>query len=174
MTTAPDPSTDRPTGSPSDRPTTSRPASVMHVVRALMALVVVTGLGTILVWVRQDEVVRTWAEGNVAARKLLLEGGVQAVQDSPIVPSFVPLAIVFFVVFVLLVLVLLAFFVEGHEWARLSLAAVAVFGILGAAVVLRLGLPALFAVVSVVSIMLCLLVLFLLWRPATNRWFREI
>lgn len=168
MTSAPVPPTDDPT----DAPVSARPRSVTHVVRVLLALVVITGLAAVLVWVRQDEVVRTWAEGNVAARKLLLEGGLEAVRASPIVPSFVPLAIVFFVVFALLVGVLVAFFVEGHEWARLSLAATAVFGILAATVVVRLGLPALFAVVSVVAILLCLVLLLLLWRPDTNRWFR--
>ncbi len=166
MTTAPN----APTGSPAP----TRPMAVTYAVRVLLALVVVTGLGTVLVWVRQDEVIRTWAEGNVAAGKLLAEGGLQAVKDSPIVPSFVPLAIVFFVVFALLVLVLIAFFVEGYEWARLSLAATAVFGILAAAVVVRLGLPALFAVLSVVAILLCLLLLVLLWHKDTNRYFREV
>lgn len=169
MTTAPNPPTDDP-----DAPPASRPRSVVLVVRVLLALVAITGLAAVLVWVRQDEVVRTWAEGNVAARKLLLEGGVEAVKASPIVPSFVPLAIVFFVVFALLVGVLLAFFVEGHEWARVSLGATALFGILAAAVVVRLGLPVLFAVVSVVAILLCVVVLFLLWRPDTNRWFRRV
>lgn len=171
MTTAPNPP---PTDDPGGPTVSSRPRSVTHVVRVLLALVVITGLAAVLVRVRQDEVVRTWAEGNVAARKLLLEGGVEAVEASPIVPSFVPLAIVFFVVFALLVGVLLAFFVEGHEWARLSLAATAAFGIVAAAVVLRLGLPALFVVVSVLAILLCLVLLFLLWRPDTNRWFREV
>jgi hypothetical protein len=173
MTTAPVPPSHPPTDVPGGAPSSSRPRSVVHVVRVLLALVGVTGLAAVLVWVRQDEVIRTWAEGNVAARKLLVEGGVEAVKDSPIVPSFVPLAIVFFVVFALLVGVLLAFFVEAHEWARLSLAGTAVFGIVAASVVLGLGLPVLFAVVSGVAILLCLVLLFLLWRPETNRWFRE-
>lgn len=150
-----------------------RPTSMTNAVRVLLALVVVTGLGAVLVWVRQDEVVRTWAEDNEAARKLLLEGGVEAVKASPIAPSFVPLAIVFFAVFALLVLVLVAFFVEGHEWARLVLAATAVFGVLAATVVLRLGLPVLFAAVSVVAIALCVLLLLLLWHKDTNRFFRS-
>ena len=46
------------------------------------------------------------------------------------------------------------------------------FGILAAAVVVRLGLPALFAVLSVVAILLCLLLLVLLWHKDTNRYFR--
>lgn len=164
---------------PTDQPTeghpiaSTRPPSVMHAVRVVLALVVVTGLGAVLVWVRQDEVVRTWAEGNAAARKLLAEGGLEAVQQSPMAPSFVPLAIVFFIVFLLLAMVLLAFFVEGHEWSRLSLAATAVFGVIGASVVLGLGLPALFAVLAVVAILLCVLLLVLLWHKDTNRWFRE-
>ncbi len=169
MTAAPN----QPAGEPTGAPASARPMSVTNAVRVLLALVVVTGLAALLVWLRQDEVIRTWAEGNIAARKLLLEGGVQAVKGSPIAPSFVPLAIVFFAVFALLVLVLIAFFVEGHEWARLSLAATAVFGILAATVVVRLGLPALFAVLSIVAILLCLLLLFLLWHKDTNRYFRS-
>ncbi|WP_426244186.1 hypothetical protein [Nocardioides sp. LHG3406-4] len=162
-----------PTGESAHAAASGRPTSVTLVVRVLLALVAVTGLAAVLVWVRQDKVIRTWAEGNVAARKLLAEGGLEAVKDSPIAPSFVPLAIVFFVVFALLVLVLVAFFVEGHEWARLSLAATALFGVLAAAVVVRLGLPVLFTVVAVVAIVLCLFLLLLLWHKDTNRYFRQ-
>ncbi len=165
MTTVPN----QPTGATAS----ARPKSVINAVRVLFALVVVTGLAALMVWVRQDEVIATWAEGNVAARKLLAEGGVQAVKDSPIAPSFVPLAVVFFAVFALLVLVLTAFFVEGHEWARLSLAATAVFGILAATVVVRLGLPVLFAVLSYAAIALCLVLVLLLWHKDTNRYFRS-
>ena len=123
--------------------------------------------------IRQDDVIRTWAEGNAAARKLLAEGGLEAVKASPIAPSFVPLAIVFFVVFVLLVGVLVAFFLEGFGWARLALTATGAFGVLGATVVLRLGLPALFAVLCVVTILLCLLLLGLLWHRDTSRFVRD-
>ena len=170
---------DRPTdqpvepGPPGEPHRPVRPASVTLAVRVLMALVVVTGLAAVLVRLRQDEVLRTWAEGNAAARKLLAEGGLEAVKQSPIAPSFVPLAIVFFIVFLLLAAVLVAFFVEGHEWARLSLAATAVFGVLAASVVLRLGLPVLFAVLAVVAIVLCLVLLALLWHKDTNRYFRH-
>ncbi len=50
MTTAPN----QPAGEPTGAPASARPMSVTNAVRVLLALVVVTGLSALLVWLRQD------------------------------------------------------------------------------------------------------------------------
>ena len=152
---------------------TVRPSSVILASRVAVALVVVTGVTTLLTWWRREDLLTSWAEGNAAARPILREGGLEAVEQSLAVPAFVPVATTSFVVFAMLLGVLLAFFRAGFGWARLCLAVLAVFGVFLAVLCVASGIPALFVVMAVLIVLLCVALLVLLFHRETNRFVRE-
>lgn len=148
------------------------PASVAHALRVLVAIVLVSAATALLTWVQRDEVILSWAKGNPSAQEILASGGIEALRESAIVPKFVPLAVVSFVVFLLLAVVLAAFLVDGHGWSRLVLTLTAVFGVLVAALGLLNHLPVLLEVLSVVSMVLYVALVFFLWRKDTSDYLR--
>lgn len=148
------------------------PGSVVNAVRVLTAIVLVSGATAALTWVQSDEVILSWAEGNSSAQDILAEGGLDALRRSPIVPDFVPLAIVSFLVFATLAVVLAAFLVSGHGWARLGLTAMVALGVLVAAVGLRNSLPTMFVVLSLANLVLYAVLLLFLWRRETSDYLR--
>ena len=149
-----------------------KPGSVTNAVRSLLALIVVSGAAVLLTWLQQDEIVLAWAKGNSSAQEILATGGIDALRDSAIVPKFVPLALVSFVVFVVLAVVLGAFLVDGHGWARLVLTGTSLFGLLVAGLGLNHDLPAAFVVVSALFLVFCLTLVFFLWRRDTSTYLR--
>ncbi|KRF07371.1 hypothetical protein ASG88_00495 [Nocardioides sp. Soil777] len=148
------------------------PASVAHALRVLVAIVLLSAATALLTWVQRDEVILSWAKGNPSAQEILASGGIDALRDSAIVPKFVPLAVVSFVVFLLLAVVLAAFLVDGHGWSRLVLTLMAVFGVLVAALGLLNHLPVLLEVLSAVSMVLYAALVFFLWRKDTSAYLR--
>jgi hypothetical protein len=148
------------------------PASVANALRVLVAIVLVSAATALLTWVQRDEVILSWAKGNPSAQEILASGGLDALRDSAIVPKFVPLAVVSFVVFLLLATVLAAFLVDGHGWARLVLTLLALFGMLVAALGLLNHLPTLFVVLSSVSMVLNVVLVLFLWRRDTSAYLR--
>lgn len=150
------------------------PGSLTHAVWSMLALVVVSGVAVLLTWLQHDAVIRAWAKGNASAQEILASGGVGALRDSAIVPKFVPLALVSFIVFVVLVVVLGAFLVDGHGWSRLVLTALSSFGLLVAALGLDHGLPVSFVVVSSLFLVLCVVLVALLWHKDTTGHLRGL
>lgn len=148
------------------------PGSITNALRNLVALVVVSGVAVLLTWLQHDEVIRAWAKGNSSAQEILASGGMAALRESAIVPKFVPLALVSFVVFVVLVVVLGAFLVDGHGWSRLVLTATSLFGVLVAVLGLNHGLPTAFVIVSALFFVLSLTLVFFLWRKDTSTYLR--
>ncbi|PUA80570.1 hypothetical protein C7S10_12465 [Nocardioides currus] len=148
------------------------PGSIALALRTLLALVVVSGVAVLLTWLQHDEVIRAWAEGNSSAQEILSSGGIAALRDSTIVPKFVPLALVSFIVFVVLVVVLGAFLADGHQWSRLVLTALAGFGVLVASLGLNHGLPLVFVIVSALFLLLCLALVVVLWRRDASAYLR--
>lgn len=149
-----------------------KPGSITNAVRSLLALVVVSGAAVLLTWLQHDEIVLAWAQGNPSAQEILSSGGMAALRDSAIVPKFVPLALVSFVVFVVLAMVLGAFLVDGHGWARLVLTGTSLFGLLVAALGLNHSLPTAFVIVSALFLVFCLTLVFFLWRKDTSTYLR--
>lgn len=148
------------------------PGSITNALRNLVALVVVSGMAVLLTWLQHDEVIRAWAKGNSSAQEILASGGMAALRESAIVPKFVPLALVSFVVFVVLVVVLGAFLLDGHGWSRLVLTATSFFGVLVAVLGLNHGLPTAFVIVSALFFVLSLTLVFFLWRKDTSTYLR--
>jgi hypothetical protein len=148
------------------------PGSITNALRNLVALVVVSGMAVLLTWLQHDEVIRAWAKGNSSAQEILASGGMAALRESAIVPKFVPLALVSFVVFLVLVVVLGAFLVDGHGWSRLVLTATSFFGVLVAVLGLNHGLPTAFVIVSALFFVLSLTLVFFLWRKDTSTYLR--
>ena len=148
------------------------PGSITNALRNLVALVVVSAMAVLLTWLQQDEVIRAWAKGNPSAQEILASGGMAALRESAIVPKFVPLALVSFIVFVVLVGVLGAFLIEGHGWSRLVLTATSLFGVLVASLGLNHGLPTAFVIVSALFFVLSLTLVFFLWRKDASAYLR--
>jgi hypothetical protein len=148
------------------------PGSIANAVRSAVALVVVSAIAVLLTWLQSDEVIRSWAKGNPSAQEILASGGMAALREAAIVPKFVPLAFVSFVVFVVLVMVLAAFLRDGHGWSRLVLTATSLFGVLVAGLGLGHGLPAAFVIVSALFLVLCLTLIFFLWRKDASDYLR--
>jgi hypothetical protein len=139
-----------------------QPGSVTNAIRVLVALVALSGLTALLTVVFRDELVRSWAEGN--------ETELATSSLSP--PAFVPVAIVLFVVFACLAGVLIMFFRDGHNWARISLSGLVAFTALASMASLRTGPPPLFLVLSLLTILLDLLLLVFLWHRDSSAYLR--
>ena len=150
-----------------------RPKSVTQATWTQWAVVLLAGVAVVLTAVLRDDLELAWARNNQAAQVILAEGGLKALRESSITPpAFVPVAIVAFAVFALLAWVLLALFRNGHQWARLSLCALAAFSILAFVVIYRQSPPLSFTVVGVLAVVLDLALLFFLWHPDTNDFIR--
>ena len=146
------------------------PDSVVNALRCVTALAVLMAVGTVLTVIFEDDLIRSWAAGNPAAREILREGGVQALKDSSITPpAFVPVVVVLFVVMLCLLGVLRVFVREGYEWARLSLAAVALLLGLGAGIIaFREDPPLVFVLLCVLTMLVDLALLVFLGHPDTT------
>ena len=110
-----------------------RPRSVTNAIRVQAALVVVSALGTAMVVVLREDLVREWAQS---------QGGLDAVRQSQLdAPAFVPVAVVSFIVYALLVWVIGSLFGKGHGWARYALGATAVSFVFTMLVIYRADPP---------------------------------
>jgi len=150
------------------------PGSVVNSLRVLGLIVATSGVITLLIWLRRDDVILGWAKGNPSAQELLAQGGIEMLRESPIVPGFVALSVVAFVGFAALVLVLGSFFVGGYGWTRPVLTATAGVGVLVGAVCLNSHLPTIFVVLSALIIVEGLALSFLLWRRETSAYLRRV
>lgn len=148
------------------------PGSITNALRSLLALVVLSGVAVLLTWLQHDEIIRSWAKGNSSAQEILASGGIAALRDSAIVPKFVPLALVSFIVFAVLAMVLGAFLADGHGWSRLVLTGTSLFGLLVSFLGLNHGLPTAFVAVSALFFVFCLVLVFFLWRKDTSTYLR--
>ena len=149
------------------------PGSVANAVRVLGLIVATSGVITLLIWLMLDDVVLSWAEGNPSAQELLDQGGIDQLRESPIVPGFLPLAIVAFVGFALLAMVLGSFFKGGHAWTRPVLTATAGVGVLVGAVCLDNHLPVVFTLLSALVIVEGLVLSYFLWKRETTAYVRD-
>lgn len=150
------------------------PGSVANSVRVLGLIVATSGVITLLIWLRRDDVILGWAKGNPSAQAILDEGGIELLRESPSVPGFAALSVVAFVGFAALAMVLGSFFLGGHGWARLVLTATAGVGVLVGAVCLNSHLPTIFVVLSALIIVEGLVLSFLLWRRETTAYLRRV
>jgi len=150
------------------------PASVVNAMRCLTALVALMAVGTLLTIVLQDDLIESWAEGNPGASEILAEGGVEALRSSSIaLPAFVPVVVVMFIVLLGLLAVLRVFLREGYEWARMSLAGVALLiGLAAGLIAFREGPPLVFVVVCVLALVVDVAFLAFLAHPDTTAFIR--
>lgn len=147
------------------------PASMTRAIWLLRIVVAWSGLTALLTVFFRDDLIRSWAEGNSAAKAILDKGGIEAVKESSLnVPDFVTVAIVLFVVFAAMAGVLVAFLRGGHGWARVVLTTMVLF--MGFSTIVSLGrdLPALFAASSVVALALSAGLLFFLWHKESTAY----
>lgn len=134
-----------------------RPGSVTGAIWILTGVLAVTGVTALLTLVLHDELVDAWAAGRSDA------GSVEP-------PAFVPVALTMFVVVALLTTVLMVFFTQGHNWARVLLSAIVVLLALATVATLRTDPPVLFVVLSCVSLVGDLAAFLWLWRRDSRAW----
>jgi hypothetical protein len=133
------------------------PRSVTRAVQTQAALVVVSGLITVLTAIQREE----------------LEAAFVARESPDIdVPAFVPVAVVLWVTFALLAAVLVVFFRSGHPSARLSLTGLAAFFLFTMLVIYRQDPPSLFNVLAAVAAVLDVVLVYFLWHRETNEFMR--
>jgi len=137
-----------------------RPGSVTGAVWLLLAVVAMSGVTALLTLVLEQDMIDAWAAGR---------SDVGSVKP----PAFVPVAITMFVVVASLAGVLIRFFVQGHNWARILLTALVV--LMGVATVagLRTGPPALFFVLAAASLVIDVVAIGLLWHRDTRAYTGE-
>lgn len=150
-----------------------RPSAVTNAIRTQWVLVGVSGVATLVAFLMRDDLLRAWAESNSAARDILEQGGLEALEQSAIsLPSFVPVAVVTFIVYAALVWVLVAMFQHGHAWARWSLLALAVGALFAVVIILRASPPTPLVVLGVVAALLDLVLMWFLLRRECGEWSR--
>jgi uncharacterized membrane protein YfcA len=132
-----------------------RPTAVLLATWATVASVVMTGLTAVLTIAFHDQLIDAWARGRT---------DISAVEP----PAFTPVAVTMSVVLAVLVGVLLSFFRNGYDWARVVLSAVVLLIGVATCAVLRTDPPVLFLVVAVVSIAVDLTAAVALWHRDTR------
>jgi hypothetical protein len=150
------------------------PTSVTRASQVLYALLALGAVVALLTVVREDSLVRSWADDNASVKDLYRTGGLDAVRASSVhIPAFAPVAVVLYVVVAGLAWILGAFFRAGHGWARACLAVLLAFTAIGTAAALRTGPPLLFVVLAVAALLLEALLLVLLLHPDTSAYLRR-
>ena len=118
------------------------------------------GLATLFTIVFKDELVDDWAADRVDVGSV-----------SP--PAFVPVAVTMFCVVAMLTFVVLSFFRQGYEWARILLSLIAVVLGLATLAVLQTSPPTLFLVVAVVCLVVDIAAVAALWHKDTRQFCSE-
>jgi len=150
-----------------------RPSAVSNAIRTQWVLVAVSGAATLVAYLMRDDLLRAWAESNSAAREILEQGDIPALEASAIsLPSFVPVAVVTFVIYAALAWVLGAMFQHGHAWARWSLVALAAGYLFAVVIIIRADPPTPFVVFGVVAVLLDLALAWFLLRRECGEWIR--
>jgi O-antigen/teichoic acid export membrane protein len=109
------------------------------------------GLATLFTIVFKDELVDDWAADRTDVASV-----------TP--PAFVPVAVTMFFTVAMLTFVVLAFFRQGYEWARILLSLIALVLALATLAVLQPSPPTLFLVVAIVSLIVDVAAVLALWH----------
>ncbi|MFT4084615.1 MAG: hypothetical protein QM638_18715 [Nocardioides sp.] len=152
--------------------------------RLLGVLIALGAVVTLVIVLRVDDLVRTWAEGSTAARRILDTYGLHFLKDPPKfwpgtnaeytgarAPRIVPVAVTLYVVLAGLYAVLAVFVRNGYESARISFTALVLFACVAAIGGMARDLPALIVVLGAVEVAVAVAMLVLLWLPASTRFF---
>ena len=135
------------------------PRSVTSAIRAQAALVVVSGLITVLTAVQRERARARRSSARAVARHR------RAARSCPSRSCC-------WSTFALLAAVLLVFFRGGHPSARLSLTGLAVFFLFAMLVMYRQDPPGLFDVLAAVAAVLDVVLIYFLWHRDTNEFLR--
>ncbi len=149
------------------------PRSITLTTWLVLTMIMLSAVTALLTWVRHDDLVLAWAERNTAAARILAQDGLEALKQSTLVPSFVPLAIVSVLVFAPLAGVLLIFMRERIGWSRAALTATVTFSAVLAVQGISRDLPNTFMVLSTLSLVVQIAVLVSIWLPENGRFMRS-
>ncbi len=150
-----------------------RPSSVTRAIRMHWLLVILGAVAVVLIVVLNDDLIRSWAEGRRDLRRVLETQGLQAIKDGAVrPPAFIAPSITLYVVVGLLMWMLLVFFANGNNWARLCLTALLFFTAVATVAGIRTDPPGVFVVLSVASLVLEVVAVAYLWHPDTTKFLR--
>ncbi|MFT4263217.1 MAG: hypothetical protein QM572_07545 [Nocardioides sp.] len=150
------------------------PWTLVLALRIIVGMILVGAATVVLVVVRQDDLIRVWAQGNSAVREVLETRGLDAVKNGSVTPPrFVPVGITEYVVLASLVGVLALFLRNGFEWARMAITVLLFFTGVAAFAGFRVGQPGLFSVCAVVLMAMFVALMVPLWHPATTAYIHE-
>jgi hypothetical protein len=138
-----------------------RPRSVTWAIWLLVALVAITGLAALCTVVFKDQLIDSWAAGRADS------GSVEP-------PAFVPVAVVMFIVIALIAVVLLQFFRNRYNWARVALTGLAAAMAVATLAGLRTDPPAIFWVASVIALALDVALVVCLWHKDTRAYVADV
>jgi hypothetical protein len=137
-----------------------RPASVELATWLLWALVLAGLIVSALVVVYRNELAEVWSPGQTG--------------DSTVQPlDFVPVILVLYGVIAVTTLTLIPLMRHGHNWARHSLAGIALGILLGGLAIVRTMPPALFRGCTIAAAVLSAVSLVFLWHPDSRRHCRD-
>lgn len=136
-----------------------RPATVTASIWLTVAVMAVSGISALLTVPYKDELISAWRAGRPDT---------SSVEQ----PAFIPVALVMFVVVAMLTAVLLMFFREGHNWARLLIISTILLLGIATLAVLRTELPTLFLVLCWGAVVLDVAAVGCLMHKDTRTWFR--
>ena len=140
--------------------TQQRSAMVTGAVWLTVAMVGLAGVATLFTIVFKGELVDDWAADRTDA-------------GSVAPPAFVPVAVTMFLVVAMLTFVVLAFFRQGYEWARVLLSLIAIVLALATVAVFQTSPPALFLAVAIVSLVVDVATVGALWHKDTRAFCGE-
>jgi hypothetical protein len=152
-----------------------RPASLTWALRLIGVLVLFAGVVVLLMVLRNDDLIRAWAQGNPSAKRVLETEGIEALKhpatDNRVrAPHFIAPAVTLYGVLVGLIWVLSVFLRNGFEWARICLTVLLLFTAVASVGGILTGPPALFVVLTVIAIAIGVSALVLAWMPDTTRY----
>jgi len=101
-----------------------------------------------------------------------LEDRSDGVRADELVPSFVPIAVISFVVFGALMLLLISFLTKGANWARIVVTLLGALNVLGTLLSLGQDQPFAFSLIGLVQTALLVAAIAFLYRRDSNEYYR--
>lgn len=152
-----------------------RPASLTWALRLIALLVAFGGVVVLLMVLRNNDLIRAWAEGNASAKRVLETQGIDALKHPPSdnkvrAPHFIAPAVTLYAVVAGVIWVLAVFLRNGFEWARIWLTVLLLVTAVASVGGILTGPPTLFVVLPIIAIVIGVAALAAMWHPATTAY----
>lgn len=151
------------------------PSALRWALRTIGLLVAFGAVVVLLIVLRVDDLVRSWAMGNDAARRILETQGLDALmhpdgENQVEAPHFIAPAVTLFGTLAALLGVLSVFLRNGFEWARVVISALVFFLAVAGVGAIQTGPPVLFSLLALGAIAIAVVLVVLMWLPSVSRY----